>query len=172
MLPKELISEIIDDLDVAILSIKNLGKLTRPVLNSIERWYGDVDVVTPISELPLSDEKRNELILINLEEMKNHFTDEIEKTKNGQSLSERTHQSLASKVDPLWRELYSLHAKVYNAEFEALRPKNHEELNERVMMMEEMTGMNRQEIYNRSLNDNRLRKIIADLGLVPKDFNN
>jgi hypothetical protein len=98
------------------------------------------------------------------------FQAEIQKVQAGKEYDKESHQELASQVDPLWRELASLHAGIFNAEFQAIRPSDQEEMDERINVVEEITGMTRFEIKERASNDLQLRRMLCDMGLLPTDL--
>lgn len=169
--PIKYLNEIIDDVEVAILANSNMSRLTRPVLGAVERWFQDVDIIIPMNVMQMDSNTKTRMLETALVEMKDAFTMELERIKKGGVSNPETHEALAQIVDPLWREIASLHAEVFNIEFEALRPKDFEEINERISVMEEITGMNRKELQERASKDLRVRKMLGDMGLLPTDLN-
>jgi len=168
---KKFLTDCLEDIKVANIIQRELGYLPRSVFGALENWYNDVEVILPISEMLLDDETKKSLIQENLLEMEIAFLKMLEYVDQGNEFTSKTHKELADKVDPLWRELASLHANILNEEFNNLRPRDDEEFNERISIMEEMTGMTRQEIRIRSQEDRRLRRMLCDLGLLPTDLN-
>jgi len=169
--PIKYLNEIIYDVDVAILANGNMNRLTRSVLGAVERWFQDVDIIIPMNDMQLDSSTKSRMLETALKEMHEAFTLELERIKNGGVNNPETHEALAMIVDPLWREVASLHAEIFNIEFEALRPKDFEEINERISVMEEITGMNRKELQERASKDLRVRKMLGDMGLLPTDLN-
>lgn len=171
MEPKKYLNDIIEDIKVAILANKELKKLPKSTLKSLEGWYSDVDIIIPMNDMQLDKDTKVRLLSAALEEMLAEFNKEYNRVDQGGEVNKETHLTLANKVDPLWREIASLHAEVYNEEFEMSRPKDHNELTERIMVIEEITGMKKEEIKIRAEKDMRVRKMLCDLGLLPNDLN-
>jgi len=169
--PLKYLNEVSEDIRVGVIVNKELGHLSRPVLGAIERWYEDVDIIIPISEMELDATSKVKMVSQCLEEMLEIFQAEILSVQAGKEYVKESHEELASKVDPLWRELAALHASIFNAEFQAIRPSDQEEMNERINVVEEITGMTRFEIKERATKDLQLRRMLCDMGLLPTDLN-
>ena len=168
--PLKYLNEVSEDIRVGVIVNKELGHITRPVLAAIERWYEDVDIIIPINEMELDATSKVKMVSQCLEEMLGIFQAEILKVQSGQDYNKESHEALAQKVDPLWRELAALHASIFNAEFQAIRPTDQEEMDERIHVVEEITGMTRFEIKERAGRDLQLRRMLCDMGLLPTDL--
>ena len=154
------------DVDVAAMVIHKYGHLTPAVQFSLEKWFADVsvDTVFPMTEMPLDDTERSSLMALAIDDMLSAIRSVKEKNLDDQE----SFAILAPILDPLWRELSGILAPNLNAAWQNIRPKDH--LEQRIAFMENMLGTSRDELYNRSLVDLKLRAFISKLGLTPDEL--
>ena len=164
------LNTILTDVKAAVVVHRELGKLPKSIFSILSEMYGDVEITVPITSLTLSEEEKFNLTTTILEEMAIHFQNSIDEIVSGGNFGKKEHHTLALKVDPLWRELTSIYSEFINEEFNEQRPKSQEELVERIQVLEEITGLSRNEIKEKVGENPTLRKIIIGFGLLLTDL--
>lgn len=155
------------DVIVARFAAKEFGVLPGSVYSGLSSWFGDVDelVEYPLPVMDLSDEERITLLTTALEEMLGH----VEAFVNAGAVDEQL-GALAGLIDPLWVEVRSIHAREVNASWRAKAPSDASEREERMMLLEAMTGLSRDELATAMAANQRLRALASRLGLSIRDF--
>lgn len=156
------------DVDVASMTVHKYGHLTPAVQYSLEKWFADVstDIIFPMTEMPLDDAERSSLMALAIDDMLSAIRSVKEKNLDDQE----SFAILAPILDPLWRELSGILAPNLNEAWQTIRPKDHYDLEQRIAFIENMLGTSRDELYNRSLVDLKLRAFISKLGLTPDEL--
>lgn len=156
------------DIDVAAMVVHKYGHLTPAVQYSLEKWFADVsvDTVFPMTEMPLDDTERSLLMVLAIDDMLSAIRSVQAKNLDDQE----SFAILAPILDPLWRELSGILAPNLNEAWQNIRPKDQDDLEQRIAFMENMLGTSRDELYNRSLIDLKLRAFISKLGLTPDEL--
>lgn len=156
------------DVEVAAMVVHKYGQLTPAVQHSMEKWFADVsvDIVFPMTEMPLDAKERSSLTALALDDMLCAIRSVKEKNLD----DSESFVLLAPVLDPLWRELSSILAPNLNRAWESIRPKDRDDLEQRIAFMENMLGVSRDELYSKSLVDLKLRAFISKLGLTPDEL--
>lgn len=158
------------DLWVASLCLEAFNELTPAVRAGVSHWFEDVEVnrVFPLPALELTDDERLTLNVTVIDEMlaavQHAISDELD--------DETAFKRLAPILDPLYREFYGLHAAELNALWEAHRPKDRDEREMRIHMIESITGLDRAELVERASQDQDLLAFISRAGLTLHDLGN
>lgn len=156
------------DIEVAAWVVSKYGYLTPSVQSSLERWFADVnlDTVFPVVEMPLDEKEKTSLLTVALADMLNYIGNVKDKNLD----VEESFQQLAPLLDPLWREIAGILAPERNQAWESIRPRDPEELEQRISYMEQILNESREELYQRSKKDTKLRAAISRLGLTPEEL--
>lgn len=156
------------DIVAARATLDALGALTHSVFNGVAHWFSNVEVerVHPLPVLVVSDEERTSLLGAVIDDLLTAIDAVAVKNLD----DDEAFEVLAPVVDSLWREFYGLHAPLLNEAWAASLPTSDEERQNRVMRLEQMTGMDRQEIVARALVDRQMLATISIFGLTLDDF--
>jgi hypothetical protein len=113
-MPIEKLIEVREDTHVLAVIAASDAALTNAVLSGVARWFLDVEIRYPIAEMPMEDAERKSLLRTVTKELFDLF----DRACSSGEINEETFASLASAVDPLWREITGLLAKEFNENFE------------------------------------------------------
>jgi hypothetical protein len=157
------------DLVVADACQTALGDLTASVRGSLASWFRDLDaeLVFPLPEMPMTAEERRSMTGLVVREMLAAVT-EVASRGLG---DEDSFEALAPVVDPLWKEIIGLSAPLLNEVWRSNLPEDDEDREERIRVLETMTGLGREELVRGAVSDRRLRGLISRLGLRTEDLN-
>lgn len=157
------------DLVVADACQNALGDLTSSVRGSLASWFQDVDaeLVFPLPEMPMTEEERRSFTAVVVREMLAAVTSVAVKGFD----DETAFVELAPVLDPLWKELTGLSAPLLNQVWRANLPENDSDREERIHVLESITGLDRESLVREAASDRRLRGLISRLGLRTEDLN-
>lgn len=156
------------DVVAARATLDALGTLTPTIFKGISQWFFDVPVerMHPLPVLEMSDVERASLLGVVLDDLLAAIVATASKGLSDAAAFE----ALAPIVDPLWREFYGLHAALLNESWAATLPKTDDERQHRVLRLEQLTGLDRQEILAQALVDRQMLATITIFGLTLDDF--
>lgn len=176
-LPTEILSKMRDDASVlAIVSGIDEAPITQGVIESVENWFKDVEIVYPIPQMQFEESERRGLVnTISVELTERFEKARVQSEKNGGVLSEEDFEKLAKDVDPLWRELSGLFAKELNFQFERNRVPQ-DEVGEYLQMLtsslSDHIGEQAKEAFLEKIKtDKNLRAHLRRIGIDPDSIN-
>lgn len=163
-----MLKALITDIEIAHTVAAKYGHLTPAIQYSLEKWFADVNVdsIYPLPEMPMDDAERSALLALVLGDMLSAIVEVTAKDCDDRE----SFAILGPIVDPLWREIYGLLAKTLNQTWQSIRPKDTNDLEQRISFIENMLGLDRLEIYTMSMKDTTLRSLISKFGLLPDEL--
>jgi hypothetical protein len=156
------------DICVAALCFEAFNDVTPAARAGLATWFEDVEVnkIFPIPTLELTEEESRTLNATVLDEM----LAAVQQCADEHLDDKTAFKRLGPVLDPLYREFYGLHAASLNAMWEAHRPKDHDDREMRIHMIESITGFDRAELVERAAQDPDLLIFINRAGLTLSDL--
>jgi hypothetical protein len=156
------------DVIVALAALDAVNDLTPAVRAGLANWFQDVDIdmVFPLPEMPMTEEERRSLAEIILRDM----LAAIDSVVARGLADDVAFSELAPILDPLYRELFSLHTHVLNEEWRENLPSDEEDRRERLELLLAITGMDLDDIRAQIANDRGLLGFVTRLGLTAEDL--
>jgi hypothetical protein len=154
------------DLRAALAVFNEIGDLTPGVESPLRTWFQDVPFPQlPIAVMEMTEEERHTLIRTVLEEMVAICAAAPVKHDDSEAFT-----YLAPLLDPLWKELVSLRAEVFNKELAKMRSKL-EEIKEAMdltpeELAESVLSMSLDEAIEESRENAQVRLVLQVLGLI------
>lgn len=142
--------------------------VTDAIVNSLWRWFGDVEIPVPLPVMPLSDEERIQITKDILGEMDESFA-RLEKIESHGAKSDdlRRHED-GQQVDRLWRELAGVYAELVNEEVPSLPEEIKQQIQERIVSdLSEQFGVSEDEVLQQIRTDSSLRMRLRMAGISP-----
>jgi imidazolonepropionase-like amidohydrolase len=146
-------------------------RINEHLLAMVAKWFSDVEIALPIAEMPMTEEERNTLSIQVAEDMISALDKAITSLDNGGAEAEVLSQAAAT-LDPLWRELAGLQARVLNEihQRHSDRPTRAEVLEAIENMVEQLmqaTGEDEETTRNRMRKDAGVIRLLRQLGIEP-----
>lgn len=156
------------DVEVAVMVVGKYGYLTPAVQDGLGEWFADVsaNIVLPMKEMPLDDSERSALMTHVLEDMLSAVRSIREKALDDVA----SFRILAPVLEPLWLEICGILAPKLNKAWQNIRPKDSDDLEQRVAFLENALGVSRHELRTQSLADTKLEAFLSKMGLRPDDL--
>lgn len=171
MSTENIITVIRKDIKVAKAVANADLELTPAIVNSIWKWFQDVEILVPLDIMPISEEERISLTKDILVEMDEHFVILEQKVAEAIALGQEfdgPNSPEGKKVDALWKELAGCYASYINDEVPDL-PEGIQRLVAETIVKEvaDKYGISEDDAISKILNDSKLRMMLRMSGIDP-----
>lgn len=148
-------------------------ELTPAIINSIWKWFQDVEILVPLDIMPISSEERILLTKDILTEMDDNFIILEQKVQEALAKGEDfdgPSSPEGKKVDALWKELAGCYASVVNEEVPDL-PESIKRIVAETFVTEvaDKYDLSTEDAVDKILGDSKLRMMLRMSGIDP-DF--
>ena len=161
-----------EDIQTFAQIVKAGIRINEHLLAMVAKWFGDVEIALPIAEMPMTEEERSTLSIQVAEDMIAALDKAIAVVANGGDEAGEL-RKVAAILDPLWRELAGLQARVLNEihQRHSDRPTREEVLEAIENMVQQLmqtTGEDEETTRNRMRKDAGVIRLLKQLGIDPE----
>lgn len=145
--------------------------INEHLLAMVAKWFNDVEIQLPIAEMPMDEEERATLTVQITEDMLAALNEAIG-SLNAEADEDIVLAKATEDLDPLWRELAGLQARILNEIYQhnttpAATAEVVEAISNTVERLVRMTGEDEESIRERMRNDANVRRFLKNLGIEP-----
>lgn len=160
-----------DDVGTFRQIVKADIRINEHLLAMVAKWFNDVEIRLPIAEMPMDEEERATLTIQVADEMLKAL-DEAITALAGEADEDIVIAKAAEDLDPLWRELAGLQARVLNEIYQRnatpeSKAQVFEAIEHMVEQLTQMTGEDEATIRERMRNDAGVRRLLKRMGIEP-----
>lgn len=160
-----------DDVGTFRQIVKADIRINEHLLAMVAKWFNDVEIRLPIAEMPMDEEERATLTSQVADEMLKAL-DEAITALGGEADEDIVIAKAAEDLDPLWRELAGLQARVLNEIYQRnatpeSKAQVFEAIEHMVEQLTQMTGEDETTIRERMRNDAGVRRLLKRMGIEP-----
>jgi hypothetical protein len=146
-------------------------RINEHLLAMVAKWFNDVEISLPIAEMPMDEEERTTLTLQVADDMLKAL-DEAIGALGAEADEDIVIAKAAEDLDPLWRELAGLQARVLNEIYQRnatpeSKAQVFEAIENMVEQLTQMTGEDEATIRERMRNDAGVRRLLKRMGIEP-----
>ena len=146
-------------------------RINEHLLAMVAKWFNDVEISLPIAEMPMDEDERTALTIQVTDEMIAAL-DEAITALVGEADEDIVIAKAAEDLDPLWRELAGLQARVLNEIYQRnatpeAKAEVFEAIENMVEQLTQMTGEDEATIRERVRNDAGVRRLLKRMGIEP-----
>lgn len=146
-------------------------RVNEHLLAMVAKWFNDVEISLPIAEMPMDEDERTALTVKVTDEMLGAL-DEAITALAGEADEDIVIAKAAEDLDPLWRELAGLQARVLNEIYQRnttpeAKAEVFEAIENMVEQLTQMTGEDEATIRERVRNDAGVRRLLKRMGIEP-----
>ena len=174
MSTENIITVIRKDIKVAKAVANADLELTPAIINSVWKWFQDVEILVPLDIMPISETERVSLTKDILNEMDEHFI--ILEQKVAEALAagqdfDGPNSPEGKKVDALWKELAGCYASYINDEVPDL-PVGIQRLVAESIVKEvaDKYDLSEEDAISKILSDSKLRMMLRMSGIDPESL--
>lgn len=160
-----------DDVDTFNRVVKADIRINEHLLAMVAKWFNDVEISLPIAEMPMDEDERTALTVQITGEMIGALDTALA------ALADEADEDIvlakaAEDLDPLWRELAGLQARVLNEIYQrnttpASKAQVFEAIEAMIEQLTQMTGEDEAAIRERVRNDAGVRRLLKRMGIEP-----
>jgi len=160
-----------DDVDTFRQIAKADIRINEHLLAMVAKWFNDVEIRLPIAEMPMDEKERTTLTVQITDDMLKAL-DEALTALGAEADEDIVIAKAAEDLDPLWRELAGLQARVLNDIYQReVTPESKaqvlEAIENMVEQLKQMTGEDDATIRERMRNDAGVRRLLERMGIEP-----
>jgi hypothetical protein len=168
---KDMLIKTKDDVDTFNQVAKADIRINEHLLAMVAKWFNDVELNLPIAEMPMDEDERKALTVQITDEMIGALDTALA------ALAREADEDIvltkaAEDLDPLWRELAGLQARILNDIYRRnttpeTKAEVLEALSNMIEHLVEMTGEDETKIRERVLKDAGVRRLLKRMGIEP-----
>lgn len=161
--------------DVAVFRAVVLAGLrpTSPVIHSLWRWFGNVDLALPLPLMPLEEKDRQGIAVSILDDL-DIALDRYEERSNVTSIEDRHELNNGPEtiiIDNMWKELAGLYAELLNKEVLTINDADKEEITAHIIEnISEALGLDHEGTIQKIKTDPSLKLSLRMMGLNPDEI--
>lgn len=146
---------------------------TSPVIHSLWRWFGNVDLALPLPIMSLEEKDRQNIAIDILNDL-DVALDKYEEKSNQTPIKDRHELNNGPEtiiVDNMWKELAGLYAELLNKEVLALNDADKEEITANIIEnISEALGLDHEGVIQKIKTDPSLKLSLRMMGLNPDEI--